>query len=223
MADDWVDDFEQDLKQARVAGDAFRTAVHRMLEYGAVVAGDSQPERRIYETITRAFSTFDNYFRLMGCRLFQDRQLEYLRLYPPGARIPGVEDDGFAAEGLRERLSRIEATTLLSLRFLYEQKMSEGQLDEDQEAAIQLDELTSVMNTTLKQGLPTGSIERQQVLRRLQRLKALRVYAESDLDSPENWLMIRPMILTLVSPDWIEKANQELIDMDADEGDTDVD
>ncbi len=223
MADEWVDHFEQDLKHARVNRDAFRTAVHRLLEYGSVVATDSQPERRVYETITRAFATFDNYFRLMGCRLFQDRQLEYLRLYPPGARIPGVEDDGLAAEGLRERLSRVEAATLVSLRFLYEQKMAEGMLDEDQEAAIQLDELTSVMNTTLRQGLPTGLIERQKVLGRLQRLKALRVNTESDLESAENWLMIRPMILTLVSPDWIEKANQELIEAEPEEGDTDVD
>jgi hypothetical protein len=210
MSDAWVDDFEEALKQARISGEGFREAVYRLLEYGAVVAADTQPERRIYDTVIRGFSLFDNYLRRMGCRLYHDRQLEYLRLYPPGARIPGVEDDGLPSEGLRERLSQIEATTLLVLRFLYDQKLGEGQVDDDQEAAVQLDELTSLMSTALDLTLSTNLSERRQILRRLQRLKAIRVDPDADLQSPENWLFIRPMILTLVSPEWIEMANQRI-------------
>lgn len=119
MSNAWVDEFEEGMQSARVSGDAFREAVQRLLERGAVVAGDSQPERRVYDAVVRGFSLFDNYLRLMGCRLYHDRHLEYLRLYPPGARIPGLEDDQLTAEGLRERLSALEAATLIALRFLY--------------------------------------------------------------------------------------------------------
>ncbi|MEJ2566806.1 MAG: DUF4194 domain-containing protein [Gammaproteobacteria bacterium] len=223
MSDAWVDAFEEALQQAHINGEGFREALHRLLEYGAVVAGDTQPERRIYDTVTRGFSLFDNYLQQMGCRLYHDRQLEYLRLYPPGARIPGVEDDGLPAEGLRERLNQTEAATLMVLRFLYDQKLGEGQVDDDQEAAVQLDELTSLMSTALEQVLPTNLSERRQILRRLQRLKAIRVDPDADLQSPENWLFIRPMILTLVSPEWIEAVNQRIESTIEPDGESDVD
>lgn len=71
-----------------------------------------------------------------GFREAVHRLLEYLRRYPPGARIPGVEDDGLPAEGLRQRLNQREAATLMVLRFLYDQKLGEGQVDDDQEAAV---------------------------------------------------------------------------------------
>jgi len=55
-------------------------------------------------------------------------------------------------------------------------------------------------------------------MRRLQRLKAVRVDPEADLQSSENWLFIRPMILTLVSPEWIEVVNRRLeAEIDPDE------
>jgi len=226
MTDTWVDEFEDALRQARIMGEGFREAVHRLLERGAVVAGDSQPERRVYDTVTRAFPLFDNYLRQMGCRLYRERQLEYLRLYPPGARIPGMEDDGLPAEGLRERLPAAEAAILLALRLLYEQKLLEGHVNDDQEAPVQLDEVASLMSTALKQSLPGNVTERRQGLRRLQRLKAIRVDPEADLQSPENWLFVRPMILTLVSPEWIEAANRRLdvmLDAEGDGADEEAD
>lgn len=210
MLDAWVDDFEEALKQARISAEGFREAVHRLLELGAVVAGDTQQERRIYDTVIRGYSLFDNYLRQMGCRLNHERQLEYLRLYPPGARIPGVEDDQLPAEGLRERLNGTEAAILLVLRFLYDQKLQEGRINDDQEAAVQLVEIASLMTTAWSQSLPTSLNERRQAMRRLQRLKAIRVDPEADLQSSENWLFIRPMILTLVSPEWIEVVNRRL-------------
>lgn len=66
------------------------------------------------------------------------------------------------------------------------------------------------MSTALDQALPTNLSERRQILRRLQRLKAVRVDPDADLQSPENWLFIRPMILTLVSPEWTEAFNQRI-------------
>lgn len=75
---------------------------------------------------------------------------------------------------------------------------------------MRLDELASLMGTAWDQALPANLQERRNLLRKLHRLKAIRVDPEADLQSAENWLFVRPMILTLVSPEWIDAVNQKL-------------
>lgn len=61
MPDNWVDEFEEALKQARISGEGFREAVHRLLELGAVVT-----DYRNYHTYDVIAHTGDGHRMSLG-------------------------------------------------------------------------------------------------------------------------------------------------------------
>lgn len=195
---------EKKLKAAAVTEDRFRQILVRLLGRGIIVYGDSQVENELYNDAIRAETLIGDYFSVMGATVRYEHSFKYIRLYPPGAHTDGsMEDEEHVDASLRESLSQHEIAAVLILRFLYDQQLQEGRLDDDAEARITMEALHTALQTRLKRGLPDKSTERKNLFKKLKRYKLIKYTSDDDLEQPETMLVIRPMLVGFVSADAI--------------------
>ena len=57
------------------------------------------------------------------------------------------------------------------------------------------------MKNLLGRSLPEQQLERRALFRQLRQLRLIRMASDADLQQGDSWLLIRPMILTLVNED----------------------
>ena len=104
----------------------------------------------------------------------------------------------------------------------------EGRMDDDGRTSVVLEEIHTALKTTLDRSLPVGSLERRSVLRRMKQLKLIDFRSDDDLDQPDTFIVIRPLITSFVHADLIQAAGEDVpatlgADRDqAGEGDNDV-
>ncbi len=137
----------------------------------------------------------------MGLRVLHDREFQYIRVYPPGAEIPGLNDETDQAfnSGLRARLNQQEVAVILALRSQYDKALREGQIDDSGGVTISFEALAIAMKNLLHRGLPEQMTERRQLLKRIRQLRLVQINSEDDQDGGESWLRIRPQIVNFVS------------------------
>lgn len=198
---DIFDATQKVLKKTSVNMPRFQQIVARLLGRGIIVYGDSQAESELYNDASRVESLLIDYFSVFGATLFHDHHFSYFRLYPPGTDIQGQNSETEPSENsLRQNLNQHETAAVLVLRFLYDQALQEGSLDDAAEAQVSLEALHTAMQTRLNRTMPPTSGERKNVFRKLKRLKLIKFSSEDDLDQPETWLTIRPMITGFLNP-----------------------
>ena len=134
-------------------------------------------------------------------RVQHDKRFQFIRLYPPGAQIPGVQDepDAIQSPGLRLRLNQNEVALILVLRAQYDKALREGQVDEQGCVMVSLESLSIAIKNLLKRTLPDNMTERKQLFRRLKQLRLIQIANEDRLDDGDMWMRIRPMIMSYVS------------------------
>ena len=66
------------------------------------------------------------------------------------------------------------------------------------------------MKSLLCRSLPENLGERRQAFKRLRQLRLINFFAESDIDSTESWIKIRPLIINLVNNEWLEQIRNHL-------------
>lgn len=193
--------------------------ITRLLDYGVVCRDESQVEADLYDRFVRIESTVDDYLALMGVRLYHDSRFQYVRLIPPGARVPGVDDEADTPfnGGLRARLSQHDVALLLTLRAEYDKSLREGQVDENGCVNLSLEALALALKNLLARSLPDSLLERKNVFKRLRQLRVIRFGAEADLLSADSWIKIRPMIVNLVSNELVDSLANELPIADLDD------
>lgn len=196
------------LEQALVAKDLslgqFQALIQRLLDYGIVCRDESQTEAEFYDQFLRIEPLVDEYLALAGIRYFHDPRFEYVRLVPPGSQIPGVDDEAEDApfsQGLRAALPPAMVAVVLVLAVEYEKALREARVDERGMASLSLEALSLSLKNLLGRSLPDAQLERKALFRQLRQLRLVRMSAEADLLQGDSWLQIRPMILTLVSPE----------------------
>jgi hypothetical protein len=156
-----------------------------------------------------------DYLELLGIRVQHDKRFQFIRLYPPGAQIPGVQDEQGAIQspGLRMRLNQNEVALILVLRAQYDKALREGQVDEQGCVMVSLESLSIAIKNLLKRTLPENITERKQLFRRLKQLRLIQIANEDRLDDGDMWMRIRPMIMSYVSEqvlaDLIENENTD--------------
>ena len=64
----------------------------RLLDYGVICRDESQVEQQLYDRYLRLEEIVSDYLELLGVRVQHDKRFQFIRLYPPGAQIPGVQD-----------------------------------------------------------------------------------------------------------------------------------
>jgi hypothetical protein len=202
------DYLENRLESAGVPLEDFRSLLIRLVNYGVLERAQSQTEREVYDRFVRVEELAAEVLALYGIVLHHDRRFEYVRLYPPGSRTPGMdqaEEQAFNGS-LRARLSQNEVALILVLRAQYDKAVREAKIDENGFAAEPLEAISLAMKNWLNRSLPEKSTERRRVFQRLRQLRLIDYRSDEDLEQSEAWLRIHPMIVDFVSVDAVEAA-----------------
>jgi hypothetical protein len=219
---------EQRLEPSAVTSNELRELLVRLLNYGILCRDESQTERELYDRFLRIEEPVRELLDLFGIGLQLDHRFEYLRLLPPGAQVPGMEE---AAEqaftgSLRARLTQQEVALLLVLRVQYDKALREGKLDEQGFVAESFESLGIAMKNLLGRPLPDKVTERRRLFQRLKQLRLIDFRQEEDIDNGESWLRIHPMIVDFVGEEALTALQMGLPeppdDETADEEPTDV-
>lgn len=178
----------------------FSELLIRLLDHSVLCRHESKREAELYDRYLQLQELVEDYLSVLQIRTLHEPRFHSLRLFPPGAEVPGLADpqDG-SNSGLRERLSQQEVATILVLRAEYDKALREGQIDQQGEATLPLEALNLASKNLLKRPLPETSTERQALFRRLRRLRLIRSANEELADDSEAWIVIRPDITSLVS------------------------
>src|SRR3954470_22741318 len=178
---------EERLEAANISLEEFRELAIRLLNYGVLVREESQTERELYDRFVRIEEIMAETLDLYGLGLHHDRRFEYVRVYPPGSSMPGMDkaEDHAYGGSLRARPSQAEVALMLVLRAQYDKAVREGKLDERGFATEPLEAISLAMKNWLGRSLPEKLLERRRVFQRLKQLRLIDYRSEEDLDQPE--------------------------------------
>lgn len=207
-----TESLQDELEPKGISLDEFRELCLRLLNYGILCRAESQTEQQLYDRYLRIESLVQEYLQLMGVAVFHDPRFAYLRLYPPGANVPGMEDieqNSFGG-GLRARLKQDEVALLLVLRLQYDKALREGQLDDAGFVSESMESLSIAMKNLLGRSLPDKVTERRRIFNRLQQLRLIKFRQDDDIDTAEAWLRIHPMIVSFITDDVIDAMQEAL-------------
>jgi hypothetical protein len=200
------------LEPSGVTQDELQVLLIRLMNYGVLLREDSQVARELYDRFVRIEALVGELLALFGIQLYHDRRFEYVRLYPPGSSMPGMdrsEDHAFGGS-LRAGLTQHEVALILVLRAQYDKAVREGRLDERGFAIEPLEAIGLAMKNWLNRSLPERATERRAVFRRLRQLRLIEYREEEDLEQAEAWVRVHPMIVDFVSSDAIEALQAEV-------------
>jgi len=197
-----LDQLEKLLEKDGVQLKELSELVIRLMDYGVICRDESQVEQILYDRYQRIEGLVQDYVSLMGIRIQHDKRFQFVRCYPPGAQVPGMEDDDQPFNGgLRVRLSQNEVALVLVLRSQYDKALREGQVDEQGCVLVSLESLSIALKNLLSRNLPENLTERKNLFRRLRQLRLIQLANEDALGAAEFWFKIRPMIMSYVSDD----------------------
>lgn len=195
------------LAVANIKAERFREIVIRLLSYGIVVRDEDRTEQLLYDDIRRVETLVEDYFEVAGFLLHHDSTNQFYRLYAPGAVVDGLPQDTMEpAPSLRARVTPDFVAAALALRFLYQNKLNNGDIQSQGEALISFEELAATMQTQLKRALPSGSTDKMALLAELKRHRLLRYAAGFSIADEDALLAIRPTILGIVNNDALAAA-----------------
>lgn len=202
---------EERLAPIGVGLDEFRELLVRLMNYGVLCRAESQTERELYDRFLRVEEPVREYLYLIGVGLQHDRRFEYVRLYPPGSRLPGMEgaEEQSFTGSLRARLNQNEVALLLVLRAQYEKALREGKVDEQGFVAESIEAIGIATKNLLGRALPDKLTERKRLFQRLRSLRLIDFRQEEEFESGEAWLKIHPMIVEFVSPEALSALTEE--------------
>lgn len=207
-----IETLEQQLAPHNLTVDDWRALLQRLLDYGVLCRDDSQIEADFYDQFVRVEELVDQYLSLIGVRFQHDPHFRFVRLIPPGARVPGLEDeqDEPYAGGFRQRLSQHDIALILVLRAEYDKALREGLIDEQGCTALSLEAVALAMKNLLQRALPENIGERRQVFKHLRQLRLIHYMPQADLDQTETWIKVRPLVVNLVTNEWLEKIRRDV-------------
>jgi hypothetical protein len=203
---------QEQLDKQNLSLDNWRELIQRLLDYGVLCRDDSQVEAELYDRFVRIVPLVNDFFSLIGLRFQHDSNFRFVRVLPPGARLPGMDDESDESfnAGLRNRLNQHEVALILVLRAEYDKALREGSIDEQGCATLSLEAITLAMKSLLRRSLPENMGERRTAFKRLRQLRLVHFMAEADIDSGESWIKIRPLIINLVTNEWLEQIRNNL-------------
>lgn len=187
----------------------FSELVLRLLDYGVLCRDESNVEEQLYDRYLVLEELVADYFAPLHLRIQHDRRFCFVRLFPPGAVVPGLPDENDAPfnSGLRTNLTQPEVATVLVLRAEYDKALREGQVDDQGCVTLSLEALSIAMRNLLKRSLPEKKTERAQLFRRLRQLRLIQFSADADMDNQDAWLRIRPTITSFVNEAVLNQIN----------------
>ena len=200
---------EEALEQCRVTRGEFSELLVRLLDYGVICRDESNVETVLYDRFQRCEQLVREWLSPLGVRLQHDARFQFIRVYPPGAEVPGMPDQEEPHHGgFRARLSQQEVAAILVLRVEYDKFLREGQVDEQGCVALSLEALELGLRNLLKMSLPEKLAERKQLLKKLRQLRLIQFVGEDSETAAETLLRVRPTIAQFVG----ESALRQLLE-----------
>ncbi|PCJ22191.1 MAG: hypothetical protein COB04_00070 [Gammaproteobacteria bacterium] len=196
---------EEKLDKLSVTANEFSELVIRLLDYGVINRDESQVEGVLYDRYLQCSELLEDYLSIIKVKVQHDRRFCFIRVFPPGAVVPGMQSEGDTNDvgpfnnGFRSKPSQQEVAVIIVLRVEYEKALREGQIDDKGCAMLSLEGLALGLNNLLKRSLPDSHSERKNVFRHLRQLRLIRFNNESDFESEDSWLSIQPGITSFVS------------------------
>lgn len=196
-------ELEKQLERAGITQFEYSELLIRLLDYGVLCRDESQTEQILYDRFLRIESLVADYLDVIGVRIQHDARFNFVRLFPPGAEVPGMAEQQHQPfnNGFRVKLNQSEVALVLILRSLYDRALREGQLDEQGCVLVSIENITISLRNLLKRSLPEKLTERRQLFGRLRQLRLIQLNQEINEDSADLWIRIRPMIISYVSDD----------------------
>lgn len=198
-----LNDLEKQLEKAGISRNEYSELLIRLLDYGVLCRDESQTEQVLYDRFLRVNGLIADYLEVIGIRIQHEPRFHFVRLFPPGAEVPGMAEQQSQPfnNGFRVRLNQTEVALVLVLRSLYDRALREGQLDEQGCVLVSIENITISLRNLLKRTLPDKLTERRQLFGRLRQLRLIQLNQEIHEDSADLWIRIRPMIISYVSDD----------------------
>ena len=234
----FAEKIEEGLSELGVSPDEFSELLIRLLDFGVLCRDESQIESLLYDRYLQCSELVEGYLAVIKIRIQHDSRFSFVRIFPPGAVVPGMADDDHSAfnSGFRQRPSQQEVALILVLRVEYEKALRDGQVDDKGCVMLALEGLAIAYKNLLKRPLPDTASERKGLFKRLRQLRLIRYNAEHELDFAEGWISIHPSITRFVndevlaslsSPESLEQsssdANDSLVQQaNSEEDDSDV-
>lgn len=189
----------------------------RLLDYGVICRDESQIEQTLYDRYVRIEELIGEYLSVLGIRIQHDRRFQFVRLYPPGSQVPGMEEDQeySGSPSFRQRLNQNEVALILVLRAQYDKALREGAVDEQGCVVVSFEGLSIAMKNLLKRSLPENVTERKSMFRKLRQMRLIQLQNEESVEDGDVWMRIRPMIMSYVSDQVLTELMGE--DEEADE------
>ncbi len=193
--------FAEQLEKKNYRLEEFSELLIRLLDYGVLCRDESQVEELLYDRFLQLKNLVEDYLLMIGIRLQHDERFHFVRIYPPGAQVPGLPDevDQPFNSGFRQRLSQQDVAVILVLRAEYDKSLREGQMDENGCVMISMEALSIGMRNLLNRTLPETLTERNRLLLRLKQLRLIHFKMSDDEEQEDCWLRIRPTITSFVS------------------------
>ena len=197
----------EQLSVANMKNERFREIITRLLAYGVIVRDEDRIEQLLYDDARRVETMLEAYFDVAGLLLHHDAANQFYRLYAPGAVVDGLPEDIYEpVPSLRARVSTDFVAAALALRFIYQNKLNNGDIQPQGEALIGFEELAITLQTQLKRPLPATLIEKKSLLAELRRHRLLGFSSSFSIEDEDALLAIRPTILGIVSNDALTAA-----------------
>lgn len=194
------DALEKSLEQHGLSDAQFSELMIRLLDYGVLCRDESRKEAELYDRYLQIPELVEDYLAVLQVRLQHEPRFCSLRLFPPGASVPGLADSEASTQsGLRERLSQQEVALILVLRAEYDKALREGQIDADGQVTLPMEAISLACRNLLNRPLPESRSERGALLRRMRQLRLIRSAGDVAPEDAEGWLIIRPGITSLVT------------------------
>lgn len=206
-----IQSLTEELERQGLTQKEYSELLVRLLDYGVICRDESQVEQSLYDRFIRIEALVEDYLSLLGIRIQHDERFQFLRLFPPGAQVPGMEDDTLhsGAHAFRQRLSQNEVALILVLRAQYDKALREGAVDEQGCVMVYYEGLAIAMKNLLKRSLPENQTERDQLFRRMKQLRLIQLKNEEQLSETDVWLRVRPMIMSYVSDEVLSSLMDE--------------
>ena len=203
--------FAEQLEKKNYRLEEFSELLIRLLDYGVLCRDESQVEEQLYDRFLQLKDLVEDYLQLIGIRLQHDERFHFVRIYPPGAQVPGLPDEVQQPfnSGFRQRLSQQDVAVILVLRAEYDKSLREGQMDENGCVMLALEALSIGMRNLLNRSLPETLTERNRLLSRLKQLRLIHFKMDEDEEQDDCWLKIRPTITRFVSEEALSVLSGE--------------
>lgn len=197
----------EQLAMANLKPERFREIISRLLAYGVIVRDEDKTEQLLYDDIRRVETLLEEYLDVAGFLLHHDITNQFYRLYAPGAIVDGLPEDSLGAvPSLRARVSPDFVAAALALRFLYQNKLNNGDIQSQGDALVSFEELAATMLTQLKRPLPTSTSDKLALLAELRRHRIIAYGSAFSISDEDALLAIRATILGIISNDALTSA-----------------